>query len=279
MAKIRVAQLRVYPYKQGSKSAKTLAEALGGKVLKHVGSKYKPRAGDLVINWGSSDLPAFGGATTLNPSAAIKVAACKLASFVKLDEAGVRVPEYVCDHPDLVPLGREMLKKAAEKLQFPVVCRTKLRGHSGEGIVIANNAKELVDAPLYTQYVKKKDEYRVHVVSDRAIYVQRKARKLDVEAPNWQVRNLVGGFVFCEVAAVPIHDDENAAWDCPTDVIDQAIKAVAALNLDFGGVDVMWNEKEQKAYVLEINTACGLEDRTAQRYAEEFHNLLQDQGR
>lgn len=240
---------KVYPYKLGSASAKALSLALDGKVLKHVGSKYRPRAGDVVVNWGAGDPPQFGPATTLN--ADVTDAQCKLATFKALAGAEIRTPALTED------------KDAAAELGFPVVCRTKLRGHSGDGIVIANKQDELVAAPLYTKYIKKKDEYRVHVLRDGAFFVQRKARKLDNDKPNWQVRNLAGGFVFAEV--------EQA--DVPADVLELSVRSIAALGLDFGGVDVMWNEKERKAYVLEINTACGLEERTANRYAEAIRNL------
>jgi len=250
---------KVYPYKQGSASAKTLATALEGKVLKLQGSKFRPKAGDVVINWGGSRIPDFGPAAVLNPD--VTVAQCKLKTFKALSAAGVRIPD--CFE------GRAAADAAPANV-FPLVARTVLRGHSGAGIVICNNTAELVDAPLYTQYIKKKDEYRVHVMSHggpddtHPFFVQRKARKLDVENPNWQVRNLAGGFVFVEA-----HLNE-----VPQDVLDQAENAVLALGLDFGGVDVMWNEKEGKAYVLEINTACGLEERTAERYCGAIHNLL-----
>ena len=248
---------KVYPYKQGSASAKTLANALEGKVLKVVGSKFKPKARDVVINWGSSKVPDFGPATVLNKD--VSVAQCKLATFKALGAAGVRIPD--CWE------GRAAANEAPAN-SYPLVCRTVLRGHSGEGIVIANNADELVDAPLYTQYVKKKDEYRVHVTRHEddydAFFIQRKARKLDVDDPNWQVRNLAGGFVFAQVELA----------DVPHDVVDQACAALGALGLDFGGVDVLFNEREGKAYVLEINTACGLEERTAERYRDAFHRLL-----
>lgn len=237
---------KIYPYKQGSRSAKALAEALGGKVLKHVGSRYRPKRGDVVINWGASNPPDLAPATTLN--ADVRVAQCKLATFTRFEQEGVSIPDF-STHKDGVQEGA---------LGWPVVCRTKLRGHSGDGIVIANKADELVDAPLYTKYIKKKDEYRVHVIRDQVFFIQRKARKLDVENPNWQVRNLEGGFVFIE----------EEAQNVPQDVLAQAVNAIEALDLDFGGVDVIWNEREQKAYVLEVNTACGLEERTADRYRQ-----------
>lgn len=245
-------KFRVYPYKQGSAGAKTLATALDGKVLKLEGSKWKPRAGDVVINWGAGRVPNFGPARVLN--ADVAEAQDKLATFAVLDAADVRVPPFV------------RTKEEAAGLKFPVVCRTKLRGHSGDGIVIADKPEELINAPLYTQYVKKKDEYRVHVFGQQAFFIQRKARKLDVEDPNWKIRNLAGGFVFVEV-------EEN---DVPADVKKQAVDSIAALGIDFGGVDVMWNENEGAAYVLEVNTACGLEERTADRYREAFVDHLQN---
>lgn len=237
---------RVYPYKQGSQSAKALALALDGKVLKLEGSKWKPKAGDVVINWGSGRVPRFGPAEILNPN--VQNASCKLATFKALQVAGVSIPPFTEAQAVATEWAREGV----------VVCRTKLRGHSGDGIVIANDQAGIVRAPLYTKYVKKKDEYRVHVLRDRAFFIQRKARKLEEENPNWQVRNLAGGFVFVECPADEV----------PADVRAQAIAAIAALGLDFGGVDVMWNDRERKAYVLEVNTACGLEERTAARYAE-----------
>jgi glutathione synthase/RimK-type ligase-like ATP-grasp enzyme len=214
--------------------------------------------GDVVVNWGSAAPPVLAPATTLN--ADVRVAQCKLATFKALGATGVRIPDYW--------EGRAAANDAPAN-SYPIVCRTVLRGHSGAGIVIAQNADELVDAQLYTKYIKKKDEYRVHVLKDKTFFIQRKARKLDNDNPNWLVRNLAGGFVFVEAPADEV----------PADVINQAVATVAALAIDFGGVDVIWNDREGKAYVLEVNTACGLEDRTADKYQQAFVDFVTDQGR
>jgi len=124
---------------------------------------------------------------------------------------------------------------------------------------MAASRDELVRAPLYVRYVPKQDEYRVHVAFGRVIAVQRKARRTDVENPNWQIRNHANGFVFAREGV-----------QAPIAVIDQAVAAVAAMGLDFGGVDVIWNDRRRAAYVLEINTACGLEGQTVNDYAEAF---------
>ena len=47
-----------------------------------------------------------------------------------------------------------------------------------------------------------------------------------------------------------------------------AISAVDSLGLDFGAVDIIWNESEDQYYVLEVNTAPGVEGTTLQKYTE-----------
>ena len=41
-----------------------------------------------------------------------------------------------------------------------------------------------------------------------------------------------------------------------------------AVGLKIGAVDIIWNELENKCYVLEINTAPGLEGTTLVKYTE-----------
>lgn len=244
---------RVLPYRQGSKSAKALSEALGGKVLLLAGSKFVPQPDDVIINWGSTVAERPWAHPVLNNPYCVHVVSNKLSGFVRFRNENVPIPDFWTS-PDDIP-----------DEAFPVVCRTQLAGHSGAGIVISNNRSSLVPAPLYTQYIKKQAEYRIHVGMRDGVPVviaqQRKARKLDVpdHAVNWQVRNLAGGFVY-------VRQDVNAG---PT-VTDAAKVAIAASGLDFGAVDVIWNESQERAYVLEINTAPGLEGQTIGDYARFF---------
>lgn len=239
--------IKVYPYNQGSRSARALAGALGGRVLRKEGSRYVYNPRDTVINWGDGRCPF----DCLNPSGAVRTAANKLHTFTALRDI-CRLPEYWVRRGDIPDDA------------FPIVCRTLLTGHSGAGIVIANNRNELVDALLYVKYVKKTEEYRIHIGRNRdnstsIISVQRKARNREVENPNWQVRNHANGFVF-----VRNNVDPDAS------VIEQARLAVVGLGLDFGAVDIIWNNREGAAYVLEVNTACGLEGQTIEDYANFF---------
>ena len=136
-----------------------------------------------------------------------------------------------------------------------IVCRTILNGSCGKGIVIAKTLEELVDAPLYVKYVPKKEEYRVHVAFGHVIAIQRKARRLECENPNWQIRNHENGFVFVHIE--PMGNLE-----------DLAVGAVEALGLKIGAVDIIWNEKNDEFYVLEVNTSPGLEGRTIDAYVK-----------
>ncbi len=245
---------RVLPYKQGSAGAKALATALGGKVLKLEGSKFIPKLGDVIINWGNTSV---GMAGVLNPSALLKKCSNKLEFFRRMEVMNLEeiIPQWWTKQGDIPDDA------------FPIVCRTVLAGHSGDGIVIADSRDDLVAASLYVKYVKKKEEYRVHCGKklvggnyvNSVISLQRKARRTDCENPNWQVRNHSNGFIY-------VRNNVNP----PASIEEVALRAFDATDLDFGAVDVIWNDKEKKAYVLEINTAPGLEGTTVTDYAAFF---------
>lgn len=251
-----MAKLFVYPYMKGSKSVRALREA-GFKTIKLEGSRYRGRQRKLVLNWGSSKLPEeVMKSRVVNNHIAVRWAADKLMSFKAMQLAGVSVPRF-----------SESLQEAVEMLKDgEVVVRTVLNGHSGKGIIIASGEEELVEAPLYVQYVKKKKEFRVHVFNGKVIDVQRKARKLDVpdDDVNWKVRNLEGGFIY---ARGDVEEDERME--------EESIKAVQSLGLDFGAVDVIYNEREDKYYVLEVNTAPGLTGTTLEKYIGALNALSQ----
>lgn len=245
--------MKIYPYKMGSKGAKALADALGIKQLKHEGKLIR---GHVVINWGASrinrDIPE---GDILNWPSAVAKASNKLETFKALTAANVSVPEWTVD--------RVLSELWIHNEKASIVCRTKLNGHSGEGIVIAETLDQLVDAPLYTRYIKKKEEYRIHVFQGDAFFIQRKARKADVpdDQVNWKVRNLAGGFIFANKDVVVAEEAKQ-----------QAIKAVSALGLDFGAVDIILGT-DGVFYVLEVNTACGLEGTTLEKYVAKFQQF------
>jgi glutathione synthase/RimK-type ligase-like ATP-grasp enzyme len=249
--------MKIYAYKNGSKSAKALAAALACKLIKHEGKPLNI-PNHVVINWGASRIDGRVIAANKwinNPDSIVK-AVNKLHAF-QFMAGKVSIPDYTTD-----------LQEAAEWLKqgFAVVERHKLSGHSGEGINIVPSEEGpggLTAAPLYVKYVKKTQEYRIHVFQGKVFFVQRKARNKDVpdEQVNWKVRNHQNGFIYA-------HKDVNVSEDAQK----QAIAAVAALGLDFGAVDIIETAKGVP-YVLEVNTACGLEGTTLDKYVEQFKAL------
>lgn len=244
--------MKLYAYKNGSASAKALCEKLNIKRIKHEGKKIHV---PFLINWGSSFIKReLTYDVVLNDPKNVAIAANKLETFKALAEANVSTPAWTVDKEDVKRWIQEGNTAFA---------RTKLTGHSGEGIEIIEEEDEIVNAPLYTKYVPKKHEYRIHVFHGHAFFVQRKARKKEVPADevNWKIRNHGNGFIFA-------HQDIDVDEACKKLASD----AVRAVGLDFGAVDIIWNEKQNKFYVLEINTACGLEGTTLEKYVDEFTN-------
>lgn len=270
-------QFRIYPYKMGSKGASLLAEGLrgaGARCFKVYPNKsYKPRAHQTIINWGNSKSPDWlstycnrfpmGQLNILNWPQYVANASNKLKAFQVMKDAGVNVPEFTTDPNVAIDW--------AEGGDI-VVSRTKLHGHSGDGIVISeqhgqsNNGDYMVtvvSAPLYVKYIKKQDEYRVHVFDGQVIDIQmkRKKREVDNEEVDYQVRNHVNGWVYCRDGITP-----------PESIYSDATSAVTSLGLDFGAVDIIYNRYKDTSYVLEVNCAPGLEGTTLTKYVEAFNN-------
>ncbi|QEG09170.1 amino acid ligase [Vibrio phage Phriendly] len=258
--------IKMHAYKNGSESAKALRDALGIKMLLPAGKgKWKGKAGDVVINWGSSTAhPNIGLATYVNTPEAVAKAANKLTTqreFDKTPEMRQYMLPWTTDQAVVQQWMEENIGNGNPQL---VVARTKLTGNSGEGIVLCNREEQnFVQAPLYTKYMQKKDEYRIHVFDGEIIDVQRKARKRDVEDDkvNWKVRNLDGGFIFARNEVV-----------APLVVRQAALEAIKALGLVHGAVDI--GHGRHGTYVYEVNTACGLAGSTLVTYTKAYAKYL-----
>lgn len=262
----------VYPYKSGSRSARALATALGGKVLKREGSRFIPGPRKKVINWGASDCPY----ECLNSSNFTRIAGNKLDFFQyvvssespRVDSLGSpRFPDFTTD--PTVAAG--WLSN-----QGRVVCRGVLTGHSGAGITVLDQGP-LPDVPLYVKYIPKDAEYRVHCFLNNqneveVIDVQRKIKDPSREVSDWRVRNHQNGFIYTRLD----REGRPHREACPEDVRVQAKAALGSSGLTFGGVDVIWNAHRGQAYVLEINCAPGLEGTTPSVYTTAIRGYYGD---
>jgi len=256
----------IVPYKFYSESAKGLQKKLQGNLtipvlrVSTASTKYQPRWTDYIINWGCSKEWPWINLTTKNSN---QIVVDKLNFFQHMEahnkvfeHCHVNIPEWTTD-PNLV---RDWLADGDT-----VCARTILTGHSGTGIIILSPDHPTVVpiAPLYVKYKKKRHEYRVHFFKDGHTYtiidVTQKKKRKGFENVDTKIRNHKNGWVYAR-------EDITE----PKDLRSQALNAAFASGLDFGAVDLIWNEKEDKCYVLEINSAPGLVGTTLDKYVFAF---------
>ena len=215
-------------------------------LIKHNKSKYIPKDTDLIINWG---IPPFNPLpNSLNQKA--RNASNKLTAFQLMSP-------------------RNKLRWTTDKEEAKTFklcyCRTLLCSSQGRGIVVARSPEEVVDAPLYTKgIIRVAGEYRVHVFKGQVIDVVQK-KKLSTEQRelrgigdvNPYIRNHSNGYIFA-----------RGDISYPDSVKTVALNAIEDLQLDFGAVDVVVSGYSGGAFVLEANSAPGLEGTTVQKYVE-----------
>lgn len=248
----------MFAYNQGSEGGFELAKALGVPRVKHNGSKFKGSKKKVILNWGATSdrFPIeLTKCEVINPPSKVERAVDKLQTFEYFKEYDVSHPEWTRDRNEAYSWleGGSM-----------VFARTQLRSHSGRGIVIMDPEHPdtwEISAQLYVKYVPKKYEYRVHVMKGVVIDTQRKGLREELrgsENINFKVRNLANGFVYVR----------NDGHIVPDIVLSTGVAAVNALGLDFGAADVIYNERQEKAYALEVNTAPGLAGTTVGSYVD-----------
>lgn len=268
----RAKRIILIGYKIGSRSLKNLQAQLkedqdARRVLRvrRTSTRYKRRLSDHIVAWGPTNpCPHVDQAQ----EAAKKIASNKLLSFQKFAEHGVSIPEWTTSAETALSWCKEGNKEVAG------FARTLLCSHSGRGIVPFYHGTEysiegevFPNARLYVQYKKKKHEFRVHVFNGKVIDIAQKKRKVGHENRNNQIRNHANGWVFAREGITP-----------PAGISTLVLSACDALGLRAGAVDIIWNEKENKCYVLEINSAPGIEGTTCKRYTTEIIESLTSNG-
>lgn len=251
-------RLVVYPYKMGSRSAKNLAAKVTTIIQHKVRrvretGRYRPKLRSIILNWGNQRGPIWERTGTwINNPRNVILASNKHSAFTIFKREGIPTPEWTAD----AAVAQQWLNDGAM-----VLSRKLLNSHSGRGIVINNptESNNLVRAPLYVKYKKKRREFRVHVFNDQVIDLAEK-RKFRTERRDESfvglIRNHGNGWAFCRDSIVE-----------PAGLRELALASVRALGLSFGACDIIWNEREDKCYTLEVNTAPGLEGTTLERYS------------
>lgn len=269
MTKKIITKLKYYllPYKMGSNSAKSLANTLNATRI-YPDKNYKGFPNHILINWGNSQTPKVPISKckeVLNAFPSVAHVTNKL-SFFRFNSRARKVPAVFT----LEKAGYlfDEMEYRDQPCSHKIVCRSVLTGKGGEGITLATKKSELVEAPLYTEYIVGK-EYRVHMFKGDVIHIQQKRRmttekrqELGIELKSG-IRNHDNGYAFSVNNVEP-----------PTqDVLNQCKIVMQDYALDFGAVDII-QDKNGKGWILEINSAPGLEGTTLEKYKTTFENYL-----
>lgn len=262
--------IKFITYSRRVSAPRELAEVMDCLVLRQENSRYRPRFGDTIINWGCSSVPpvlAGHNLRYLNHPDLVSGSVDKRNALRVMSAAGVAVVENTRDLEE----ARRWYDRG-----LVVIQRNQVSGMQGEGIVVCD--PEIGPPPndrgrLWTKYFNRKDEYRVHVCRGEAIDVQKKRLSTEVrdrlrtlergtaaqraEASNvYRVRSYPNGWVFCRQNIV-----------CPGRVLQESIRAVSAFGLDFGAVDIGYKRSDSSTRVFEVNTAPGIEGSSIGIYA------------
>lgn len=137
--------------------------------------------------------------------------------------------------------------------------RKLLSSSCGKGIVViepdGHSFMQHGICPVYTKYKKKKREFRVHVFQDKVVAVKEKRLRADWNGPrDTKIRNLANGYVFCTC--------ENE----PEGIRELASKAAKVVPSDFAGVDIGYNEKNNELFLIEVNSAPGIQGSNLEAY-------------
>ena len=271
--------IRIVSHNNGQ-SAKALALALGNENLLKKQQPLPLRRfvrDALVINFGCHP-DSLNFPVDLNQPAAVSEAADKVTALTVMSAAGVPVVPFSTSPFDVIAQCPQYNHNGVPTKT--IVARTLTRASEGRGIEMidcnpdGSARTEVVDAPLYTAYIPKHAEFRVHVGVDaqgiaRCIDITKKARRTDTPDAevNWRIRNYDNGFIFAREGidlADPLIQRVQAA----------GCRAVVALGLDFGAVDIVVQANTARSvYVLEVNTAPGMEGTTLARYTQYFQYI------
>lgn len=242
----------VYPYTLQNSYARDIANGLNTHRVRSNGL-YVPQRHHVVICWGKVPRPTWNMQVPrmLNANSEPN----KLFAFRKMLAFGVSIPPFACVRGEAQALFTGPNSK--------VVCRTQLSSFEGRGIVMALRPQDLVEAPLYVKYIPKEHEYRFHVMGGEVIDVTRKRlRNGAPEERNKYICNTGNGWIF-----------SRRLDEYPEQANTEAINAVRALGLDFGAVDLVISSGNGRPYVLEVNTAPGVEGTTVTKYVESFRRI------
>jgi carbamoylphosphate synthase large subunit len=219
----------------------------------------------------------------INKINAVKNSANKLLMKKCFTEAGVKTADWwTCESMGGGHLFSGNIDKS--QLPYPIVAK-HIYGSRGTGNTLLHDQKELetwlngktLNNYIFEKYYNYNREYRLHVTEDGCFYTCRKMIKNDTPDEKRWFKNSVNSTWIVE---------ENPLFDKPSnwdDIINESVKALKAVGLDIGALDVRVQSKHNNKdkvreypefIIIEINSAPSFGEITAEKYLEEIPKLI-----
>lgn len=174
----------------------------------------------------------------------------KIIQALILDRAGIFVPERINEIYSLA-------------LETQIIVRKKKHMQSKDAHLIkVSEINDYLNYDDFMLYYPIKKEYRVHIFQDLFYFVQ--VKRIRDENYDKVFRCYKKGWSL----------DKTTYY--PNEIVNIAQKAVNALDLDFGGVDIGILEENNKPIVFEVNSACGVSENNASLYFKGLFEIIKE---
>ena len=216
-----------------------------------IGAPCREPKPEFVLFWDKDVMLAkameISGLRLFNSAEAIALSDDKVATALRLAEAGIPIPDTI-PAPIVFPScnrNTAAAEKAGKMLGWPLVIKENV-GSFGQQVYLANNPAEAARILsrigekncMFQRFIapSKGKDIRVTVVGGKVICAMERT------APMGDFRtNMTGGGTAIVHAVTPYEEE-------------LALKACAALGLDFAGVDILLGREDNERYVCEVNS-------------------------
>jgi len=214
---------------------------------------------DVLIRYGVPSYASFDKhfLLVLNKATSIFNNINKLKSLMLLKQHGIRTIPFAIRFQDIP--------------SFPALRR--LLNHSrGRDIKLIANSNEFIKGDYYTSLIENYREYRCHIMFDKCVRLTLKTPKPKEEyKENEEFNLLIKSFQ----RGWKVNDHYKHEIDIEKKIIELSRRAIKALDLDFGAVDVIIENNTFKPYILEVNTAPHLSPYGIEVYVHAFREYLE----
>lgn len=246
--------VRVVYHPVGAQSGAKLGAALGAETLSMNEGKTASPGPQWLIRYGTNVNTPTGKVGELNTGKAIGTQKHRIDQLHVLKMAGVDVPSWIPSPPSA---GTPLIAHTVAH-EHGLFGRTLSNVGKGDGVQFypVGSTLDLKNHAFFTAVIPKARQFRVHVVRNKGC--RREVMPLNPSDLIWNI---------------DVNAKEVIAKHYPSNLIQVAVAAVKALKLDFGAVDIV-QDKYNKLYVLEVNTAPGLGGDTLAWYVEKFKAIF-----